>query len=134
MLNRFREKDLARYEKGKDGKLFKRWLHKKEEDLNGANDKCPRCKSVAGARTGLIKKGLDHLWEEFQAWVMGKLSSEEKSDTTTETENSSEGSKGSNGNDRPPGPESSTDPGNAQCQMRACSNWKIHKSSFWNFK
>ena len=22
----------------------------------------------------------------------------------------------------------------AQCQMHACSNWKIHKSSFWNFK
>ena len=21
-----------------------------------------------------------------------------------------------------------------QCQMHACSNWKIHKSSFWNFK
>ena len=25
-------------------------------------------------------------------------------------------------------------PAPPQCQMHACSNWKINKSSFWNFK
>ena len=119
MINRFREKDLDRYEKRKDGKPFKKWLQKKEEDLNGANNKCPGCKSVAGARTGLIKKGLDYLWEEFQDWFKGKFSSVEKPHTTAETGNSSDGNNNSNEVDEdgstpvgPPGPGNSADPGN----------------------
>ena len=99
LTNRFGEKDLARYEKRKDGKLFKRWLQQKEEDLKGANDKCPGCKSIPGARTGLIKKGLTWLWNEFQAWLKGKFSSEKKSDITSETGNSSYGKNGSNEDD-----------------------------------
>ena len=118
MINRFREKDLDRYEKRKDGKPFKKWLQKKEEDLNGANNKCPGCKSVAGARTGLIKKGLDYLWEEFQDWFKGKFSSVEKPHTTAETGNSSDGNNNSNEVDEdgstpvgPPGNGNSTGKG-----------------------
>ena len=35
----FKEEDLAKYEKRKDGKLFKKWLQRRQEELNDANDK-----------------------------------------------------------------------------------------------
>jgi len=91
LSNRFKEEDLAKYEKRKGGKLFKRWLQRKEEELNDAN-KCHGCKSAGGVyRTGLIKKGLDYLWNEFKAWLEGKISTGDEPGARTETGNSSKG-------------------------------------------
>ena len=84
LRNEFKDEDLARYEKRKDGKLFKRWLQRKEEELNDANDKCNGCKSVAETRTGLIKKGLGYLWEEFKAWLEGIVSSDQDKNSNQE--------------------------------------------------